>query len=191
MALSITGLPRRALIVFFGLMLALGTVLVGADRSTAASLGDVEFVAVGTNAPGKDTSANENNEFARLKNASGAALDVEGWILHDTYQNAAGDWGNRFTFKGTSLPAGSPFRVDHDSDPATPDRFVMPVGADVYVYNGSGIDTTPTSNTAAIYRNYKHHHNNGGDTLYVRTSADATSYVARYKYSPYRVDITQ
>jgi hypothetical protein len=159
--------------------------------ATAASLGDMEFVAVGTNAPGVDTSANENAEFVRVKNASGAALDVEGWVLHDTYQNNAGDWGNRFTFKGTSLPAGSPFRVDHDSDPATPDRFVMPVGADVYVYNGSGIDTTPTSNTAAIYRNYKHHHNNGGDTLYLRVSADATSYIARYKYSPYRVDITQ
>jgi len=189
--LTVTGLPRRAMIVFASLIVGLAVVLTGAGRSSAASLGDVKFAAVGTNAPGTDTNANRNAEFVRLKNASGAALDIEGWVLHDSYQNSAGDWGNRYTFKGTSLPAGSPFRVDHDSNPATPDHFVMPVGADLYVYNGSGIDSTPTSNTAALYRNFKHVYNNGGDTLYVRTSNDATSYVARYKYSPYRVDITQ
>lgn len=188
----------RTLIMHWRSLAVMLTVLVvtlvtfGVSSSAgAASLGDVEFVSVGTNAPGTDTNSNRNYEFSRLKNASGAALDIEGWVLHDTYQNSAGDWGNRYTFKGTALPAGSPFRVDHDTDPATPDRFVMPVGADLYVYNGSGIDTTPTSNTAAIYRNYVHHYNNGGDTLYVRTSANATSYVARFKHSPYRVDITQ
>lgn len=179
----------KAVIALIGLSLCM--LFVQPLSVSAASLGDVEFIAVGVNAPGKDTSANRNAEFVRLKNASGAALDIEGWVLHDTYQNSAGDWGNRYTFKGTTLPAGSPFRVDHDTDPATPDRFVMPVGADLYVYNGSGIDTTPTSNTAAIYRNFKHHFNNGGDTLYVRTSADASSFVARYKHTPYRVDLTQ
>lgn len=163
----------------------------GSATATAASVGDVEFIAVGTNAPGVDKPSNENSEFVRLKNASGAALDIEGWVLHDSYQNSAGDWGNRYTFHGTALPVGSPFRVNHDSDASTPDHFVMPVGADLYVYNGSGIDSTPTSNTAAIYRNFKHHFNNGGDTLYVRTSSEATGFVARYKYSPYRVDITQ
>jgi len=184
--------PRRALagVGMVLVMLASLVSLSGASAS-AASVGDVEFVAVGTNAPGKDTNANRNAEFVRLKNATGAALDIEGWVLHDSYQNSAGDWGNRYTFKGTALPAGSPFRVDHDSDASTPDHFVMPVGSDLYVYNGSGVDSTPTSNTAAIYRNFKHVYNNGGDTLYVRTSNDATSYVARYKYSPYRVDLTQ
>lgn len=191
MALSITGLPRRAMIVFAVALIALAAVLTGAGRSSAASLGDVKFVAVGTNAPGTDTNANRNAEFVRFKNASGVALDIEGWVLHDSYQNSAGDWGNRYTFKGTALPAGSPFRVDHDSNASTPDHFVMPVGSDLYVYNGSGIDTTPTSNTAAIYRNFKHHFNNGGETLYVRTSNDATSFVARIKITPYRVDLTQ
>lgn len=189
---TLTSYPRRALagigVILTGLALALS--LSGAT-ATAASVGDVKFIAVGMNAPGTDTSANRNAEFVRLKNTSGATLDIEGWVLHDTYQNGAGDWGNRYTFKGTALPAGSPFRVDHDSDASTPDHFVMPVGSDLYVYNGSGIDTSPTSNTAAIYRNFKHVYNNGGDTLYVRTSNDATAYVARWKYSPYRVDVTQ
>lgn len=188
---TLTTYPRRVLAGIGVILITLVSLSLSGATATAASLGDVKFAAVGTNAPGTDTNANRNAEFVRLKNASGAALDIEGWVLHDAYQNSAGDWGNRYTFKGTALPAGSPFRVDHDSDASTPDHFVMPVGSDLYVYNGSGIDTTPTSNTAAIYRNFKHVYNNGGDTLYVRTSADATSFVAKYKYSPYRVDLTQ
>jgi lamin tail-like protein len=184
-------IPRRSLVIFAAMLIALAVAMVGAGRSVAASLGDVKFVSVGTNAPGTDNNGNRNAEFVRLKNTTGAALDIEGWVLHDAYQNSAGDWGNRYTFKGTALPSGSPFRVDHDSDPTTADHFVMPVGADLYVYNGSGVDSTPTSNTAALYRNFRHVYNNGGDTLYVRTSADASGYVARYKYSPYRVDLTQ
>lgn len=164
---------------------------VGAMSAATVPVGAVRFEAVGTNAPGVDKTSNENAEFVRLRNMTGAALDIEGWVLHDSYQNGAGDWGNRYTFKGSALPVGSPFRVDTDTDTSTPDHLVMPTGADIYVYNGSGIDTTPTSNTASIYRNFKHHFNNAGDTLYVRTSADASSFVARYKYSPYRVDITQ
>ncbi len=188
---ALTSIPRR---LYVGLaILSIVTLSLSLSGSTAkaASLGDVKFVSVGTNAPGTDTSGNRNAEFVRLKNTTGAALDIEGWVLHDAYQNSAGDWGNRYTFKGTALPSGSPFRVDHDSDASTPDHFVMPVGSDLYVYNGSGVDSTPTSNTAALYRNFKHVYNNGGDTLYVRTSADANGYVARYKYSPYRVDLTQ
>jgi hypothetical protein len=188
---SLTSFPRRIVGGLVALLIVLGAVVTGAGRTSAATLGDLKFVAVGTNAVGTDTSANRNSEFVRLRNDSGAALDVEGWVVHDSYQTAGGDWGNRFTFHGTQLPAGSPFRVDVDSDASTPDHFVLPVGADVYVYNGSGVDSTPTNNTAAIYRNFKHHFNNGGDTLYVRTSADAVGYVARYKYTPYRVDITQ
>lgn len=190
--ITLTSVARRAVAgLVFALLIVSTFFLSGGSYARAASLGDVKFVAVGTNAPGTDTSANRNAEFVRLKNTTGSPLDIEGWVLHDAYQNSAGDWGNRFTFKGTSLPTGSPFRVDHDSDASTPDHFVMPVGSDLYVYNGSGIDSTPTSNTAALYRNFKHVYNNGGDTLYVRTSADATGFVAKYKYSPYRVDLTQ
>jgi hypothetical protein len=171
--------------------LAVGVLmLAGTSMASAASVGDVQIIGYGSNAVGADTSANRNSEFVRLRNDTAGPVDVEGWVLHDTYQNAAGDWGNRFTFRGASLPAGSPFRVA-DADASKPDHFSIPAGADVYVYNGSGVDTTPTSNTASVYRNYKHMWNNGGDTIYLRTSADATSYVAKVTYSPYRVSITQ
>lgn len=154
-------------------------------------VGNVKITEYGTNAPGKDTTGNRNAEFVRLVNTTSAALDVEGWILHDTYQNAAGDWGNRYTFRATDLPTGSPFKVtaDHDENPATANttRFVIPAGGQVYVYNGSGADTTPTNNTAAIYRNFKHMWNNGGDTIYVR-DGDGTV-VAYVIYTPYRVKI--
>lgn len=167
------------------------TASAGLSSALAVGVGDVKVVSYGTNAAGTDTTSNRNAEFVRLRNTTASPIDVEGWVLHDTYQNNAGDWGNRYTFKGSQLPAGSPFKVDHDSDAGTPEHFVMPVGSEVYVYNGSGVDTTPTSNTAAMYRNFKHMWNNSGDTIYLRTSADASSVVARVKYSPYRVDITQ
>lgn len=144
-------------------------------------VGNVKITEYGSNAPGKDTTGNRNAEFVRLVNTTGAALDVEGWILHDTYQNGAGDWGNRYTFRATDLPTGSPFKV------GTPARFTVPAGGQVYVYNGSGADTTPTNNTAAIYRNFKHMWNNGGDTIYVR-DLDGTV-VAYVIYTPYRVKI--
>ena len=166
-------------------------VALGSTSASAVGTGDVKIMSYGTNAVGTDTSANRNAEFVRLRNTTAGPIDVEGWILHDTYQTGGGDWGNRYTFRGSQLPAGSPFKVDHDSDPATADHFVMPTGSEVYVYNGSGVDTTPTSNTAAVYRNFKHMWNNGGDTIYLRTNAETASTVARVKYSPYRVDITQ
>lgn len=160
------------------IVLGLGASAAFADPT---NVGKVKISEYGFNAPGKDTSANRNAEFVRLLNVSGAALDVEGWILHDSYQTAGGDWGNRYTFRATDLPTGSPFKV------GTPARFVIPVGGQVYVYSGSGTDTTPTNNTAAIYRNFKHYLNNGGDTIYVR-DADGTV-VAWITYTSYRVRI--
>jgi hypothetical protein len=184
--------PRwRAVGMALAMLASLFAVLGPAQSASAVAVGDVRVIAYGMNAPGTDTDANRNAEFVRFKNTTGAALDIEGWVLHDTYQTAGGDWGNRYTFKGSVLPTGSPFKVDHDTNPATPDHFVMPIGADVYVYNGSGVDSTPTSNTAAIYRNFRHMWNNAGDTIYIRTAADATGFVARVKFSPYRVDLTQ
>lgn len=180
----------KKLVGIIAVIVALFAVL-GAGSASAVAVGDVKVVSYGTNAVGTDTTSNRNAEFVRLRNTTAGPIDVEGWVLHDTYQNNAGDWGNRYTFKGSTLPVGSPFKVDHDSDAGTAEHFVMPVGSEVYVYNGSGVDTTPTSNTAAVYRNFKHMWNNGGDTIYLRTSADTASTVARVKYSPYRVDITQ
>jgi len=163
---------------------ALGTALGSAPAASAGAVGDVRIVEFGFNAVGTDTAANRNSEFVRIKNTTAGTLAVEGWVLHDAYQNSAGDWGNRFTFQGSALPAGSPFK---DAD----GRFQIPAGAEVYVYQGSGVDSTPTSNTASVYRNGKHIWNNAGDTIYVRTSKDAPSYVARVIYTGYRVKISQ
>lgn len=155
--------------------LAAGALTSGASANPS-NVNKVRVWEYGHNAVGTDTSANRNQEFVRLRNVSGEEIDVTGWILHDTYQNSEGDWGNKYVFKTTDLPAGSPFLKDG--------RFVMPPGSDVYIYNGSGTDPTPTNTTAAIYRNYKHHWNNAGDTIYLR-DADGTV-VHRVDYTSYR-----
>lgn len=161
--------------------------IAGSAMADPANVGKVRIIEYGSNAVGKDTSSNRNEEFVRLMNVSGADVDVEGWKLHDTYQDGDGGWGNAVTLSASKLPESSPFRKDHDSDPATPDRFVLSAGGQIYVYNGSGTDTTPTNQTAAIYRNYKHHWNNGGDTIYLRDNGGTV--VHWIKYSPYRVRI--
>lgn len=156
---------------------------------SAPKPGDLRIVEHGWNAVGRDTNANRNSEFVRIRNTTEAAVDVEGWVLHDTYQNSAGDWGNRYTFRATDLPAGSPFKVDGaGSDPA---RFVIPPAGEVFVYQGSGVDSTPTSATASIYRNGTHIWNNAGDTVYLRVAKDAPGYVAHLSRTSYRVKITQ
>lgn len=156
----------------------------GADPGNA---GKVKIAEYGFNAPGTDTSSNRNAEFVRLFNVSGAEVDVTGWTLHDTYQNAAGDYGNRYVFKVADLPTGSPFRKDADPGEGETLRFVIPAGGTVYVYQGSGSDTTPANTTAAIYRNAKHMWNNGGDTIYLRDTDGTT--VAWVRYDAYRVRI--
>ncbi len=148
----------------------------GAQADTS-NVGKIRITEYGFNAVGTDKSSNRNEEFVRLVNTSGAPVDVTGWLLHDTYQNAAGDYGNRYTFRTSDLPTGSPFLSEG--------RFVVPAGAQVYVYQGSGVDSTPTNTTAAIYRNANHMWNNGGDTIYLRDT-DGTV-VARVTYSSYRV----
>lgn len=161
-------------------VIALG---LGASAAFAdpANVGKLKIIEYGFNAPGKDTTSNRNYEFVRLQNMTGAAIDVEGWILHDSYKTAGGDWGNRYTFHASDLPDGSPFKV------GTSARFTVPAGGQVYVYSGSGVDTTPTNNTAAVYRNFKHYLNNGGDSIYVR-DGDGTV-ITWVTYTPYRVRI--
>lgn len=154
---------------------------VGPASADPSNVGKVKIIEYGVNAVGKDTNGNRNAEFVRLMNVSDAPVKVEGWTVHDTYQNAAGDYGNRFTLKGAALPAGSPMK-----DAATGD-FVLGAGDQVYVYNGSGADTTPTNHTAAIYRNYKHMWNNAGDTIYVR-DGDGTV-IHWVTFTPYRTRI--
>jgi hypothetical protein len=62
----------------------------------------------------------------------------------------------------------------------------MPVGSSVYLYNGSGVDSQPTNNSAAIYRNTTHHFNNAGDTLSLRSNSGVKSYV---QYTSFREKI--
>lgn len=153
----------------------------GVASADPANVGKVKIIEYGVNAVGKDTSGNRNAEFVRIMNVGEAAVVIEGWTLHDTYQNAAGDYGNRFTFRGATLPAGSPMK-----DAVTGD-FVLAAGDQAYVYNGSGADTTPTNHTAAIYRNFKHMWNNAGDTIYVR-DGDGTV-IHWVTYTPYRTRV--
>ncbi len=178
---------RKIGIVLSGLTLALVGICVSGASADVSNVGKLRITEYGSNAVGVDTAANRNQEFVRLTNLSGAPVDVTGWILHDTYQNSAGDFGNRYVFTVADLPASSPFRADHDSDPATADHFVVPAGGEVYVYQGSGTDTTPANTTAAIYRNHKHIWNNAGDTIYLR---DASGTVVHWvRYTAYRVRI--
>lgn len=134
---------------------------------------------LGWNAPGTDTNANRNSEFVRLVNRSGAAVDVTGWSLHDSYKTGAGDYGNRYVFKASDLPEGSPFKVEG--------KFVIPAGGNVYVYNGAGVDGTPTNSTAGIYRNFKHVYNNAGDTEQL-DDLDGTV-VSFYSHTSYRMKV--
>lgn len=153
-------------------------VAVGITHSADAALANACKVVIyehGWNAQGTDTNANRNAEFVRLVNRSGAAVDVTGWSLHDAYKTGAGDYGNRYVFKAADLPEGSPLKVDG--------KFVIPAGGNVYVYNGAGVDGTPTNTTAALYRNFKHHYDNAGDTVQL-DDLDGTvvSFVSRTSY---------
>lgn len=147
--------------------------------------------AFGPNAPGTDDKSDRNREFVRLSNTTGMDLDVTGWKLHDAYRNGDGVYANGYTVKSKDLPANSPFRKDGpDADTTTgtdDDLFVMPAGSIMYVYNGSGDDGNPTNLSAAIYRDFVHHWNNGGDDIYVRNAAGAV--IHKVTYSPYRTDI--
>lgn len=161
-------------------VIALGLTGFGLVGSSAmadpANVCDVRMIEWGVNAPGTDTPAKANYEFKRLHNP-GPAKDVEGWYVRDSYPHV-------YKLEASKLPAGSPFKVDHDANPATADHFVMPTGSNVYVYNGTGSDGNPTNLTAALYANLGHHHNNAGDTLSFRDLDDtAVDWVA---YTPYR-----
>lgn len=182
MATPATGgeLVKKIFAVLIACVIALG--LTGSTAfADPANVGKAQIVEYGWNAPGKDTTGNRNAEFIRIKNVTAAALDVEGWTVHDGYQTAGGDWGNRYTLRATGLPDGSPFKV---GDPA---RFVIPAGAHVFVYSGAGLDSTPTNTTAAIYRNFKHHLNNAGDSIFVR-DADGVV-VHKITYTSYRAKL--
>lgn len=152
----------------------------GVANAAPSNVNKVQIVEIGYNAPGTDTSGNRNAEFVRLFNPGAEPVVVEGWTLHDNYKTGAGDWGNRYVFKAADLPAGSVFR---NAD----GKLAVPAGGTMYVYQGSGVDTTPTNTTAAIYRNHHHIYNNGGDTVYVRDAdGDVVDWV---RYDGYRIRI--
>lgn len=164
-------------------VIALGFGLTGSAMADPSNVGKLKISEYGTNAAGTDKKSNRNEEFVRLVNKTAGNVDMEGWTVHD---NNGPDHANAYVFKGVKLPAGHKFRVDHDSNPATADHFVMPVGGQIYVYSGAGTDTTPTSNTAAIYRDLGdatwngHMWNNAGDTYHVRDADDTLTNWVRY-----------
>jgi hypothetical protein len=167
-------------LVLSAIGLGIGPASAGTSSVALASYGDVRIIEYGPNAPGADTAAKRNYEFLRLKNMTAAAINVEGWWVQDSYPHV-------YKLEGVKLPATSPFR-DAGTDtvkPSADDQFVIPVGGQVYVYNGAGADGNPTNLTAALYRDYIHHFNNAGDTLYVKASNGGT--VHRVTYTPYRV----
>ena len=148
----------------------------------------VKIVEFGTNAPGADNSGNRNREYVKIQNTTGAPLNVEGWAIHDGYQNAAGDFSNGYTLRGVNLPAGSPFRgAGADSTVPTDDQFVIPTGGTVTVYNGErfgGRWMWSDATRLVIYRDFKHVYNNGGDKI---TVANGDTSITSADYSPYRV----
>lgn len=150
---------------------AVKTVAQPATVAMAANC-DVVIYEYGHNAPSTDTDAKRNYEFLRLVNTGAAPVEVEGWWVQDTFPHT-------YKLEASKLPAGSPFNVAG--------KFTMPVGSSVYLYNGTGTDTQPTNNSAAIYRNTTHHFNNAGDTLYLkRVDGKTMSYV---QYTSYREKI--
>jgi hypothetical protein len=166
-----------AALVLGAIGLGISPASAGTSSVALASYGDVRIIEYGPNAPGADTAAKRNYEFLRLKNMTAAAINVEGWWVQDSYPHV-------YKLEASKLPATSPFRAEVDATHAG-DEFVIPVGGQVYVYNGAGADGNPTNLTAALYRDYIHHFNNAGDTLYVKASNGGT--VHRVTYTPYRV----
>lgn len=156
-------------------VIALGSITLTGSTSVAsadpANVGHACLIEWGVNAPGADHNAgpgdNRNAEFLRFTNTTGAPLDVEGWWVQDNFPHTYKLEANKV---GAPLPVGSPFRsAGVDTVVGTSDdRFVMPAGSQVYVYNGAGTDGNPTNLTAALYRSYIHHFNNAGDTMSVR-----------------------
>lgn len=146
-----------------------GSMATGSATANVASMVntacDVVIYEYGHNAPGADTASNRNSEFIRLVNRGTAPVEVEGWWVQD-------DFPHIYKLEASKLPAGSPFNVAG--------KFTMPVGSSVYLYNGSGVDTSPTSTTAAIYRNVSHHFNNSGDTLSLKRTDGKTISFEQY-----------
>lgn len=150
------------------------------SASTAVTpCADVHIIEWGVNAPGADTNANRNAEFVRIVNKNAAPLLVEGFWFQDNYPHV-------YKLKGTNLPLGSPFRDGGPTADPADDVFVLPVGGQVYLYNGVGVDGNPTNNTAALYWGATgfHHYNNAGDVVSFRDAGGAA--LDWVSYTPYR-----
>lgn len=140
-------------------------VAVGPAAASAADPkpGDLEITRVNYNAVGADTAANRWQEAIYLKNASGAELDISGWVVHDTYKNAEGKHTNAYTF---------------------PDNTVVAKDGLVVVSSANGIDKTSQNATQVYYMDFKrgyngHWLNNGGDTVYAKAG---DTEVAKFVY---------
>jgi hypothetical protein len=166
---------------------ALGLTLVGLSvvpmSANAVAPCGVHIIEWGVNAPGADTNANRNAEFVRIVNKTGAELDVEGFWFQDNYPHVYKLQANKV---GAPLAADSPFRKELGVAGTADDHFVLPIGGQVYLYNGVGVDGTPANNTAALYWGPTgfHHYNNAGDVISFRDLGGvALDWVS---YTPYR-----
>jgi hypothetical protein len=125
--------------------------------ASAAADPDLSVTRVNYNAVGSDTSANRWQEAIYLKNTSGVELDISGWTVHDTYQNADDEHTNAYTF-----PADTKVKA----------------GGSVVVSSAAGVNKTDPNATQVYYMDFKkglngHWLNNGGDTVFVE-KADKT-----------------
>ena len=72
----------------------------------------IRITRVQFNAPGRDTRANRNGEYVRVKNIGRTTVNLRGWTVRDAA-------GNRYTFRATNLAPGKSITVYTGSGKAT------------------------------------------------------------------------
>jgi Lamin Tail Domain len=165
------------------LLIGMGAILGWASTAAQAVSSDFQKVKITVfnfNARGTDTNANRNEEYVWLKNVSGEAVDIKGWKLTDSYGGPNALSFNSTTFK---YNAGT-----HENDLKEVDgKIMLPAGASVVVYSGTGVDGSDNS-THAVYRAYHHYWNNGGDSVTVLD--EGNDLVDRLSYNDYGINPT-
>ncbi|MHC3473023.1 lamin tail domain-containing protein [Streptomyces sp. 7R007] len=93
---------RAALPALAGAALLTGTLL----SSPAEAAGGVVIYHVWFDSPGSDTGSNAslNAEWVQIKNTSGSAISLKGWVLKDK-QN------HKYTFKNVKIGAGKYMKI--------------------------------------------------------------------------------
>jgi hypothetical protein len=154
-------MKKILLSLFAVLALCLGLSAAASASSSAAAPctnDQIEITRLGYNAPGVDDNGDRNKEYVRLSNKLAVPCSLAGWKIHDNYKAGNGTWGNSWTFPAGAEIGGS---------------------AVLYVYNGAGVNDSDS-----LYRDFKHHFNNAGDTVYVENGSDVV--VDKVTYDDYQ-----